>query len=117
MEALEAALTVLGKGEMSLERVSSRFGIPTSTLHDYLKGLRSKKCAGRPPILTRELERETALTCIILQELGFPLTRDYVGRVVSQYLSDKLISNPFPDGVSGECWWKAGIFETLANAV
>ena len=45
--------------------------------------------AGRPTVLTEAEEREIAITCQVLQELGYGLTREIVARVVHAFLEDQ----------------------------
>ena len=63
--------------ELQLEKGISPFWCldPVMTLHDHLRGPLSKPDKGRPSILSREEEREIALTCISLQELGLASQR------------------------------------------
>ena len=49
-----------------------------STLHDYLKGKRKNAGAGAPTVLTTPEEREIAVTCKTLADMGFRLTRELV---------------------------------------
>ena len=46
------------------------------------------------------------VTCQVLQELGYGLTRAMVGDVISNYLTDLKRPSPFKDGISGKDWWK-----------
>lgn len=38
--------------------------------------------AGKPTILTATEEKEVVVTCLVLQELGYGLTREMVGEVI-----------------------------------
>ena len=48
--------------------------------------------AGRPTILTTAEEKEIVVTCQVLQELGYGLTREIVTDVVSTFLRDHLLT-------------------------
>ena len=63
----------------------------TGYLPAHLKGKSKKAGAGGPTVLTAAEEREVALTCLALADMGFGLTRELVGVVLSDYLQDHLI--------------------------
>ena len=43
----------------------------------------------------------------VLQERGFGLTKDLVGKVIHDYLKDQPArSNPFQNGIPGQDWWR-----------
>ena len=62
--------------------------------------------AGRPTILTPAEEHEIVVSCQVLQELGYGLTRDIVSDVVYSYLKEKCIQSPFKNRVPGPDWWR-----------
>ena len=64
-----------------MRSVASKFGIPPTTLHDHISGKSSKVGAGGVTVLTRSEEREIALTCMTLADIGYGLTREVVGAV------------------------------------
>jgi len=51
-------------------------------------------------IVTPAIEKEIATTCIVLQEFGFPLSKDLVGVIIRGLLNDNGQENPFTDGTS-----------------
>ena len=105
-EDLDAAVALLRNDKsMSFRQAARYLGIPTKTLHDHCKGIRSQVGAAKPTILSRDEEREIAVNCMVLQELGFGLTKDILFLVVGQYISDNRIPNPFKNGIPGESWW------------
>ena len=56
-------------------------------------------------VLTRDEEREIVLTCQILAEMGFSLTKGYVEVVVRDYLKNNSRSNSFgASGIPGQSW-------------
>ena len=63
-----------------------KFCIPSSTLYDHLKGKSRRRYGGYPTILTCTEEKEIATSCQILQEFGYPLTKDVVGIIVWDYI-------------------------------
>ena len=61
--------------------------------------------AGAPTILTKEEEKEIVSILQVLQEMGFGLTKELVGIVIRDYLSDQPgHPNPVSSGVPGEDW-------------
>ena len=55
--------------------------------------------------MTEAEEKEIVVTCQILQELGYGLTRGIVTRVVHDYLQDQKRESPFRDSAPGADWW------------
>ena len=70
-----------------------------------IAGKSCKIGAGRPTVLTEVEEREIAITCQVLQELGYGLTREIVARVVHAFLQDQKQVSLFRDGIPGPDWW------------
>ena len=62
-------------------------------------------CSGGPTALALKDEQEIVLTCQVLAEMGFGLTRQVVERVVRDYIQENGITTPFPDSVPGTDWW------------
>ncbi len=52
-------------------------GIPASTLHDHSVGKSKRRYGGRGQVLTPTEEKEIERAYEVMQELGFPLTKDY----------------------------------------
>ena len=82
-----------------------KYGVPPSTLHDHLHGNVKKAGAGGPTVLTMSEEREIAMTCITLAEMGFGITHALVVAIFD-YLKDNGIENPFHGEVPGKDWWQ-----------
>jgi hypothetical protein len=76
------------------------------TLHKHSSGLPSRVGGGRLSVLSKEEERELVTICAVLQEVGFPLTKDDVTAAVCQYLTENSISNHFKNEFPGESWWR-----------
>lgn len=73
---LDETVAVYQRGKMSEQRVARQIAIPKSTLHDHITGLSSRKGPGRHPYFAKDVDREIALTCITLQEAGFPFLQE-----------------------------------------
>ena len=102
---LEAAKQAVWSGEMSLRTASDKYGVPRNTLSNHLRGISTKRYGGPRTILTPTEEREIVASCQVLQELGFPLTKDHVSVAIRDYLRDHDKSHCFKDGVPGYDWW------------
>ena len=89
-----------------MRSVAFKYGIPPTTLHDHVSGKCSKVGAGGPTVMTYAEEREIALTCMTLADMGYGLTRDVVAGIVHDYLCENAIPNPFTEGVPGKDWWQ-----------
>jgi len=104
---IEKALSEVCKSDgLSTRAAAKKYGLASSTLHDHLHGNVKKVGAGGPTILTMSEEREIAMTCVSLAEIGFGITRALVEVVIFDYLKDNGIENPFHGGVPGKDWWQ-----------
>lgn len=103
---LELALEAVNKGELKPHRAALKYGIPSSTLYDHLKGKSQKRYGGRPTVLSVQEEKEIVTICEVLQQFGFPLTKDIVGIIVRDYLKDCERPNPFKDSIPQYDWWR-----------
>ena len=90
---------------LSMRAAAHKYWVPPSTLHDHLRNKSMKAGAGGPTVLTAAEEREVALTCLALADMGFGLTGELVGVVLSDYLQDHSIPN-LTGGVPGKDWWR-----------
>ena len=62
--------------------------------------------SGAPTVLQYHDEQEIVLSCQVLAEMGFGVTRKLVGVVVTDYVRENEISTPFTDGIPGKDWWQ-----------
>ena len=96
-EQLREGLGKIKTGELSLRAAAVTYHIPKSTLSDHLRGTSSKRYGGGSTVLSMEEEREIVLTCQVLADMGFPLTRGYVSQ-------NRCLFGP--SGVPGRSWWE-----------
>ena len=94
------------EGRPSMRSLARKYDIPKSTLHDHLKGKSKQVGAGGPTVLSTQVEREIALACTTLADMGFGLTKDLIDVVIVDYLKDNGIENPFANNVPGKDWWQ-----------
>ena len=104
-EQLQAALEGVRSGKMKAHAAALKFCIPSSTLYDHLKGKSRRRYGGHPTILTCAEEKEIVTSCQVLQEFGYPLTKDIVGIIVRDYITACRRENPFTDSTPGYDWW------------
>ena len=107
---LAAAKKAVQSGQLTLCAAGARYGIPRSTLSDHLRGVSSKRYGGPSTVLTTAEEKEVVASCQVLQELGFPLTKDHVSTALGDYLKERGRDSRFPNGIPGYDWW-VGFFK------
>ena len=90
---------------VSVRSIARKYGVPSTTLHDHLKNKAARVGAGRPTILTPAEENEIVISCQVLQELGFGLTKETGGAIVVDYCCSIGRNNPFR-GQPGPHWWR-----------
>ena len=75
-------------------------------------GKSGKVGAGRPSVLTPAEEKEIVVTCQVLQELGYGLTREIVTDVIHHFLKDQGWLSPktaLPVLTGGRHSWGGGL--------
>ena len=115
-EDLAQALDDLIQKKGSIRKTAAAYGIPYSTLRDHHKGVSKKRYAGRPTVLTYQEEKEIVQTCIVLQEMGFPLDKSSLGSVVSDYIKATARDNPFAADYPGPDWF-SGFMKRWKNTL
>lgn len=104
---LNEAIGKVQRKELTLRAAVETYGIPRSTLSDHVRGVSSKRYGGCSTVLTLDEEREIVVTCQVLAEMGFPLTRGYVEVVVRDYLQSEGRGSAFgSSGLPGRSWWE-----------
>ena len=90
---------------VSVRSIARKYGVPPSILHDHVQKKAKRIGAGQPTILTSAEEQEVQISCQVLQEMGFGLTREIMGATVIYYLTTISHDNPF-HGLPGPHWWR-----------
>ena len=106
VENLKNAIVEAQAGESSVRAVAKKYGIPSSTLHDHVHDTSKQIGAGGPTVLQKSEEKEIAVACVSLAEMGFGITRELVEVVLFDYIKENDIPNPFNGGVPGRDWWQ-----------
>lgn len=102
---LNAAMKAVECGELTIRGAAARFNIPRSTLHDHISGKHTRVHSGAPTVLTAEEEKEIERACVVLQDMGFPLTREFVAVAIRDFLKVRGRGEKFRDGIPGYDWW------------
>ena len=94
------------EGGKSLSAAAAELGIPKATLHGHTSGLCKHVTSEAPTVLQLQDEQEIVLTCQLLVEMGFGITRRLVETIVNNYIRENNIPTPFHDGTPGKDWWQ-----------
>ena len=97
-EQLAAAMDAVKVDKISIKCAAKKFGIPASTLSDHVKGKSTKRYGGPFTVLTRNEEQEIVVACQVLQQFGFPMTKQIVGKIVLNVLT---LSTTILPGLTG----------------
>ena len=95
-----------GGGGGSVSAAAAEFGVPKSTLYGQTSGMHGRIGSGAPTVLEHRDEQQIVITCQVLAEMGFGITRPLVERVVAEYVRENGIANPFANGTPGKDWWQ-----------
>lgn len=102
---LSTALSLINAGQISLNKASSTYGIPKSTLHNKLKGTVPNVInMGPSTILTVEEQQRLVGWILTKAKLGFPMYPDEVKTAVQKVLKACLRENKFTDEKQGDKW-------------
>lgn len=64
-------------------------------------GKSNKQHGGQPTVLSKEKETEIVITCQVLQEMGFGMTRGNGGYCHPEYIQDKGLQSSFTNDKPG----------------
>ena len=98
-EQLKAAMAAVSSKQLRPEAAARKFSIPASTLRDHLSGKSKRRYGGRGTILTPDEEKEIERVCQVMQELGFPLTKEFVSVALRDYLAETGRHKKLKDGM------------------
>ena len=80
-QQLEAAVSAVKNGEMSIRKAAEHFVIPVTTLHNKINGKHPKK-QGRPTTFSKEEESDICDILLSCMKIGVPLNKRMLMRVV-----------------------------------
>lgn len=107
--ALEAAVNNIKSGNGSVRKAASVYGVPRSTVQDYLNGRvpAFKGKIGPSSILSREEEKKLVQWCANMSKCGFPLKPDDLLNTVQKIVKDDGRPTPFSNGRPGRTWYNS----------
>lgn len=98
----EGCVKAVEKGLASLRRASEMYGIPKSTLHDYLTGkVQFGARPGPTPYLSHGEEEELSSFLVQVATIGYPRSKREVLALVHQIVENKGIDTSVTNG-----WWE-----------
>jgi len=104
---LASAIQAIKKENLSLRTAADRFGVPKSTLNNYLHG---KSEIGTKPgpssILSRDEEAKLVQYAIHMTEIGYGRTKQQLQYLVKQIIEKDGRPNPFSGNLPGKKWWQ-----------
>lgn len=101
-DKLDRACTDVKKGSLSIRRAELEYGIPRSTIHDYVSGNRMLGQPGHRRYLSNEEESELVRFLIGCSNVGYARSRKQILALVESYLTEvKGCSISLTNG-----WWE-----------
>ncbi len=99
---MQKAVAAVEKQGESIRRVSEKYGIPRSTLHDHISGkVEHGSKPGQASYLSPEEEEELVSFLVKCARIGYPHTRKQVMSLVQEIVNAKGIITTISDG-----WWE-----------
>jgi len=85
-EDMEAAISAVKNGDMSIRAACKEFGVKRTTLQDRMSG-KSGESVGRPTVLLADEEALLVERIILMGTWGFPLNKQDVAHLIQAYLN------------------------------
>ncbi|XP_049878885.1 uncharacterized protein LOC126375862 [Pectinophora gossypiella] len=106
-EDLETAVNKVRNKELTNYAASQIYGIPTSTLHDRVRGRTGilSHTLGRPPAIPMEMEARLANCLRILEKWGWGLSKEEVLDLTSSFIKQNGLQTPFNNDRPGDAWF------------
>ena len=101
---LASAIEAIKKENLSLRTAADRFGVPKSTLYNYLHGKSEKP--GPSSILNPDEEAKLVQYAIHMTEIGYGQTKQQLQYLVKQIVEKDGQPNPFSGNLPGKKWWQ-----------
>ncbi|XP_024364274.1 uncharacterized protein [Physcomitrium patens] len=101
-ESMKEAIKEVKKGTASIGKIGEKYGIPESSIRDWLTGKTSSKKKGPRTVLTKEEEDSMVDWCLEMQRNGHPITFYMLRRKVADVCQGR--ETPFRNGVPGKSW-------------
>nr|PNR49337.1 hypothetical protein PHYPA_011233 [Physcomitrium patens] len=101
-ESMKEAIKEVKKGTASIGKIGEKYGIPESSIRDWLTGKTSSKKKGPRTVLTKEEEDSMVDWCLDMQRNGHAITFYMLRRKVADVCQGR--ETPFRNGVPGKSW-------------
>jgi transposase-like protein len=101
-ESMKEAIKEVKKGTSSIGKIGEKYGIPESSIRDWLTGKTSSKKKGPRTVLSKEEEESMVDWCLDMQRNGHAITFYMLRRKVADICQGR--ETPFRNGVPGKSW-------------
>lgn len=101
-ESMKEAIKEVKKGTSSIGKIGEKYGIPESSIRDWLTGKTSSKKKGPRTVLSKEEEESMVDWCMDMQRNGHSITFYMLRRKVADICQGR--ETPFRNGVPGKSW-------------
>ncbi|KAG0597725.1 hypothetical protein M758_12G016600 [Ceratodon purpureus] len=101
-ESMKEAIKEVKKGTSSIGKIGEKYGIPESSIRDWLTGKTSSKKKGPRTVLSKEEEDSMVDWCMDMQRNGHSITFYMLRRKVAEICQGR--ETPFRNGVPGKSW-------------
>ncbi|KAG0597716.1 hypothetical protein M758_12G015900 [Ceratodon purpureus] len=101
-ESMKEAIKEVKKGTASIGKIGEKYGIPESSIRDWLTGKTSSKKKGPRTVLSKEEEDSMVDWCMDMQRNGHSITFYMLRRKVAEICQGR--ETPFRNGVPGKSW-------------
>ena len=99
---MKEAIKEVRKGAVSIAKIGEKFGIPETSIRDWMSGKTSSKKRGPRTVLTKEEEGAIVDWCLEMQRNGHSITFYMLRRKVADVCQGR--ETPFKNGVPGKSW-------------
>jgi hypothetical protein len=99
---MKEAIKEVKKGASSIGKIGEKYGIPESSIRDWLTGKTSSKKKGPRTVLSKEEEESMVDWCMDMQRNGHAITFYMLRRKVADICQGR--ETPFRNGVPGKSW-------------
>lgn len=105
-EELVKAIEDIKDNKLSYRKAELKYGIPKSTLCDYVSGkVEVGRRQGPQPVLSHDEEKALVLWATEMTKIGYGQTRRQICETVKKILDKDGRQNPFVDNRPGKDWW------------
>ena len=104
---LEVTVTKVTDKKLTLRQAEAVYGVPKSTLSDYVSGkVKLGQCQGPPTVLSAKEEGKLARWALEMAAIGYGRSKEQILLTVQKIVEKDQRPNPFKDGKPGKKWWK-----------